>query len=198
MDLNDLDALTKFVARLKFSPEMGEKDLFVFGNKLGDGGEDNLFQLGFTCLTMLKRIKEFNNFGCFHVDATYKIVKFCFPLIVFGFTDVSRRFFPIAFMFTSHEKQTDYLHFFASLLDTYNSIGIDFKPTYMLCDACHAIANAVTKCFPKTILLMCWFHLKQNFRKNKNMIPPQLYTQTLNEINNLHYCLCAGSYKVIY
>ena len=114
---------------------MGEKDLFVFGNKLGDGGEDNLFQLGFTCLTMLKRIKEFNNFGCFHVDATYKIVKFCFPLIVFGFTDVSRRFFPIAFMFTSHEKQTDYLHFFASLLDTYNSIGIDFKPTYMLCDA---------------------------------------------------------------
>ena len=168
----------------------------MFGKKLGDGGEDNHFQLGFTCISMIKRIDVFSNRGCYHIDATYKIVKFCFPLIVFGFTDVSRRFYPIAYMFTSHEKQANYEHFFNSLLEICKNLHINLNPTFMVSDACHAIANAILKCFPKTILLMCWFHLKQNVRKHKDKIPPEIFIQTMNEINNLHYCICAGSYKV--
>jgi hypothetical protein len=52
--------------------------------------------------------------GVFHIDATYKIVKYNYPLIVLGYTDLNRTFFPVSFMFTSHEQTADFEHFFES------------------------------------------------------------------------------------
>ncbi len=54
--------------------------------------------------------------GLFHIDATYKIVQYNFPLIVLGVTDINRTFHPICFMFTSHETEDDDDHFFDRLL----------------------------------------------------------------------------------
>ncbi len=43
--------------------------------------------IGFTSKKLLKLIAKFGNRGCWHIDATYKIIKYCYPLIVIGFTD---------------------------------------------------------------------------------------------------------------
>ena len=51
----------------------------------------------------------------FHLDATYRILKLAYPVIVFGMSDINRKFFPIAFMITSHETETDYISFFNAL-----------------------------------------------------------------------------------
>ena len=57
----------------------------------------------------MKRVKYSNNL--FHIYAYFKIIKFLFPLIIFGFTDISRRFYVVAYMLVSHEQEVDYKHF---------------------------------------------------------------------------------------
>jgi len=65
----------------------------------------------------------------FHIDATYKIIKYNYPLIILGITDMERRFHPICYMFTSHEQEVDYDHFFDSLLVECKCLGLRFEPT---------------------------------------------------------------------
>ena len=170
--------------------------MFVFGKLIGTGNDYDHFQCGFTSLKLLRRVEYFNNGGVFHLDATYKIIKHCFPLIIFGFTDVSRQFYPVCYMFTSHETTIDYINFFKALLDAFSLIGVTFEPEYMIIDASNAMANAIKKIFPRCIILMCWFHLKQNLRKHKEKCG-LLYKQTMKDVDALHQCSCSASYKVI-
>jgi hypothetical protein len=85
--------------------------MFVFGENLGSGNDGDNFQVGITSKNMLSKV-ELN--GMFHLDATYQIVKYNFPFIILGVTDITRQFHPICYMFTSHEQQCDYEHFFDS------------------------------------------------------------------------------------
>ena len=78
---------------------MDKDNMTVFGQDLGDTTTSNRFHL-LTSLKLLKLIDEFDNRGFQHVDATYKIIKYCYPLIVLGFTDLNFRFLPVAFLFT--------------------------------------------------------------------------------------------------
>ena len=94
---------------MKYRDGINQEELFIFGNKIGDGSDDDNLQCGFISLKLLNRIQQFKNKGVFHLDETYKVVNHSFPLIVFGFTDISRKFFPVAFMLTSHEKTVNYI-----------------------------------------------------------------------------------------
>ena len=49
---------------------------------------------------------------------------------------------------------------------THNSSSLVHK-----LDACHAMANAVLKCFPNCKIIMCFFHVKTNIRKRKHKLP---------------------------
>lgn len=85
---------------------------------LGDGSDEEHFHLGFSSRKLISRMKEHEAMakGVFHLDATYKIVKYNYPLIVLGYTDLKRKFFPVSFMFTSHEKIDDFNHFLTSFI----------------------------------------------------------------------------------
>ena len=170
--------------------------MFTFGHSIGIGSENDNFQCGFTSVKLLQRIEQFNNNGVYHLDATYKIIKHCFPLIVFGFSDIARQFYPVAFMITSHEKTTNYKFFFKSLIAACQRIHVVLKPAYICIDACSAMARSINWMFPDCTILMCWFHLKQNLRKHKQKIPAHLYNQTMDDVNSLHKATCSGSYKV--
>jgi hypothetical protein len=121
---------------------------------------------------MLSRVEQN---GTFHIDGTYKIVKYNFPLIVLGITDMERHFHPIAYMFTSHEQEQDYDHFFDSLLQKCNSFGFKFEPKVFCSDASSAIVNSIEKrfCletsghFSNCVIIMCYFHLRMNIKKQK-------------------------------
>jgi hypothetical protein len=97
----------------KYIENYDPNKLFVFGVRLGKGSDDDHLYLGFTTINLLKRIENSNKL--YHIDATYKILKYLFPLIIFGFTDISRKFYVVAYMFVSHEQEVDYKHFFTSL-----------------------------------------------------------------------------------
>ena len=97
---NNINELKQFLESIRYDPEKTADDLFPFGVQLGNGSDEEHFHLGFTGVKLLERLKTFKNSGSYHIDATYKIVKYCYPLIVFGFTNIKREFFPVAFMFT--------------------------------------------------------------------------------------------------
>ncbi len=111
-DSNNMEGVEKFVNSHTYIPGYDPNKLFVFGIHLGDGSDENHFYLGFTTFNLIKRVEFSNNL--YHIDATYKIVKYLYPLIIFGFTDISRHFYVVAYMFVSHEQEVDYKHFFSS------------------------------------------------------------------------------------
>ena len=69
--------------------EIGPEETIYFGEELADGSNENHFHLGMTSKKLLQNI---NCVNIFHLDCTYKIVRYGFPLIVFGGTDLSRKF----------------------------------------------------------------------------------------------------------
>ena len=47
--------------------------------------------------------------------------------------------------------------------------------------------NAIHKLYPDCILLTCWFHIKLNIRKHKNLIPDIRYRKVLDTIDAMHF-----------
>ena len=123
--------------------------------------------------------------GCFHLDATYKLIKNGFALIVFGKTDSRHKFYSIAFGISSHEQEEDYSYFYSGL-DICKSVNINFSPKYKMQDACLASYNAALSLFPEVKILMCYFHVRLNCRKNKTLCPKNLYDDSKNFIYNIH------------
>ena len=71
-----------------------------------------------------------------YLITTYKVIKYNYPLMVFGATDMARQFHPIAYMVTSHETDQDFSHFLDSIADIAERFGIVFDPKYITVDAC--------------------------------------------------------------
>jgi hypothetical protein len=170
-DHNNLDELEEFVDTLKYDEERTRNDeMFVFGSDLGDVRDDNPFSLAFTSYKLLRTIQEYdaNNRGVYHLDCTYKIVKYNYPLLVFGFTDLARQFFPVAFMYTSHERESDFDFFFQQFTNICTQFGIDFAPKYMVTDACLASANAIDSRFPDCNRVTCFFPFNDEYKKTED------------------------------
>ena len=194
---DNIDELKNFIGKLSYIEQITPPHkLFVFGESIFECDVENPCYIGFTSENLLRRVEKFKNLGTYHIDATYKIVKYNYPLIVFGFTDLSRQFYPVAFMFVSREKQADFEHFFNSLISVMEYFKISFKPEFIVVDAHYPTANAIAKIFPFTKIIMCWFHVKQNIRKHKNYIKADNYVNILKEINELHNCVNTQSYVV--
>ena len=158
-DTNKVSDVKKFVEENGYKEGIEDKELFVFGSKVGNGTESDHFQVGFTSVILISRIPT----GVvFHCDGTYKIVKVGYLFIVFGVSDINRKFYPIAFMFTSHEQNADYLRFFKCLKKLTVILNLFFDPKYCVIDASKAMAHAINRMFPLCCIIMCWFHLKYN------------------------------------
>ncbi|CAF1057830.1 unnamed protein product [Brachionus calyciflorus] len=125
-EVNSIDRLLEYVQPKLFSNIEIVKyaiDLpFYFGAEINEGYDDSHFHLGITSKQLLANI--FN--ACtFHFDCTYKIVKYGFPVMVFGCTDIRRKFYPICYCVTSHEQEQDFTFFWNSLIEVCKQINID-------------------------------------------------------------------------
>jgi len=181
---NNLDDIKSFYENNKYSSACEDDDFFCFGSQFGTGTDDSHFQLAFSSINMLRNVvgREL-----FHFDATYRILKLCYPVLVFGVSDINRKFFPIAFMITSHETDADYVNFFESLKDMTKTLNFEFNPRWILIDASKAGAKAIKSCFPNCVICMCYFHLKYNIRKRKSSLG-KYYNKIMKHITVLHNC----------
>jgi hypothetical protein len=196
-DINDIDLLKQYILQREFDESSVDSQLFTFGCLLGNGTDTDHFQMGFTSIKLLSRIKE----GVmYHLDATYKIIKYFYPLIVFGASDINRKFFPICFMLSSHETTIDYVNFFRSLQALSKRVlNYEFNPKYIITDAAKSMNKAIKIAFKNNCVnLMCWFHLKYNIRKKIHMIPKELIKTVYSDINKLHYTQCHGNFVLLW
>ena len=125
----------------------------------------------------------------YHLDCTYKLTKNRFPLLVFGVSDYSGQFHPIAYALLSHECGLDFEWFFNSLKTLTESLGIVLKPKYLMMDACDASWNAAAKVFPETTILMCYFHVKFNVKKHSKLVPKDALDSVNADIDSMHKTL---------
>ena len=65
-------------------------------------------------------------------------------------------------MITSFETVYDFSLFYSSLISLAKILKLDLDPEYIMQDAFDASYNAAKKYFPNAIILMCFFHVKQN------------------------------------
>lgn len=167
-DINSIVGLEDFVTPKLFNKldlnSYNEDEPIYFGNEIKEGDEDTHFHLGITSKTLLKTIWMYDDGCMFHLDCTYKIVKYGFPVLVFGWTDLRRKFYPICYFITSHEQENDLTFFWKSLFQIASVLNIDLKQliNYICIDADRASANSIQANLENTKLIMCWYHLVAN------------------------------------
>lgn len=164
-DINSIEGLSDHIrGRTVFDDEffnaLAYDEPFYFGIDIGDGSPDSHFHLG---ITSKKLLQNLNMETTYHFDCTYNLVKYGFPLIVFGVSDIRRKFYPICFMITSNEQECDFTFFWNSLKVVTEKLKLDINNIEYLCtDGDRAIANSISNCLSSTKLIMCWFHLISN------------------------------------
>lgn len=97
---------------------------------------------------------------------------------------------PVAFMLTSHECAEDYEFFYSSLKNVCSNLNIQITISYLMQDACKAESSALRNSFGNsTIILMCWFHVMLNVKKNFSAygVPEQIRESVQSDIVYLHY-----------
>ena len=115
-----------------------------------------------------------NKEAIYHVDCTYRIIANRLPVLIFGRSDFSGQFFPMAVCIMSHETKVDFIRFQAELksiiLELFN---FDFKLMFEL----PASYNIIKKLYKKTglkefiICKMSGYQLdieRKNVKKIKN------------------------------
>ena len=155
-----------------FSEEIEEHKPFFFYLKfnhkdeivLNTGSNENHLYILMTTKYLFRKIDQ-NFDGCFHIDATYKLIRNGFPLIVFGKTDFQHKLHPIAFCISSHEQEEDYKHFYLGIKNLACDLNLNFSPDYILQDAWYPSFNAAQNLFPDTKILMCYYHVAANWKK---------------------------------
>jgi hypothetical protein len=61
--------------------------------------------------------------------------------------EINRKFYPLAFAFSSHEQNEDFRKFFINLTKITMKLNITLAPQFMCIDASKAMAFAINKVF---------------------------------------------------
>jgi hypothetical protein len=171
---------------------------------IGNGSDMDPFVVGISSVGLLAKMRRFqitNQSAMFHIDATYKITKESYPLLVLGITDIARKFHLLGLFITSQTTEIIVKHCVLSLLKTAQSFFPemnDWKPTYTMSDADPALHNALRSCFGNsTRYLNCYFHVRKNLRDMERSFSGSDYTMIMNDINSLHYSRTEADFNIL-
>lgn len=151
-------------------------------NKLNDD------VLVFTAIFTTKRLlANASNATKLHVDGTYKLNWENYPLLVFGTTDMERRFHLISFALTSNENTAAFEFCFETLKKSAaDLLNIIIPADVLVSDACEAIKTAFRRVFPNSAEVTCWFHVKKNVENRLKSSPNKALI--LNDLGRLQLC----------
>ena len=109
----DRDKVEQLIKERGYTAGIDPNKGFIFAARNGTGADDDPLTICITALNWLTWLNSFVEYHqIYHCDGTYKIVRNRFPVIVFGRSDVSGQFHPIAIALTSRETADDYEYFF--------------------------------------------------------------------------------------
>jgi len=117
----------------------------------------------------------------------FKNLSHIYLIFIKGITDIQGHFHLIAAMITSNETEEDFIYFYKALKELAEKLNINFEPKYVMQDAQRSSFNAVKEVFPDVKVLMCWYHVKANLKKHRNLIDDEKYDELLADFTFLHY-----------
>ncbi|DAZ94909.1 TPA: hypothetical protein N0F65_003079 [Lagenidium giganteum] len=123
-----------------------------------------------------------------HFDATYKTNKCAYPVFVAGISDVTRSFFPVAFIVASQQTQAKIENAFFMIKRQFGILtGKTLIVRYCMGDADREQLNAFKEVFNHVgTYLTYYFHVLQNVRKRPPGNDPAMKS-VLQHIYKMHY-----------
>lgn len=139
-------------------------EAFILGYESCSMKEKMSFRFTMTTPNLLKKLAKRETI-C--IDATYKLNWMGFPLIIMGTVDRAKRFHPLIYACSSHERTEDYDFVFRSVKDGIRvHLKKHFNPKTLIADGADAIRNGFYDVFPNAKLdIMCFAHVLRNIRK---------------------------------
>lgn len=137
---------------------------FVLRNECSSFDDDLSFRFAISTPLLLEML---SNLETICIDATYKLNWLGFPLIILGTVDRSKRFHPLVYACSTHERTYDYAFVFECVKDTIKThFNREFLPKKIIADGADPIRNAFYKVFESAELdVMCYAHVLRNCRK---------------------------------
>lgn len=135
-----------------------------------------------------------------HADATYKLNWQGFPLLLFGCTDLQRKFHPISFGCCTSETTEDFTFMFNAIKEGIRThYSQAFEPKYLMADAAAAIANGAKAVFvqiPEITVIMCFAHVMANLEKQKvDTMDGKIKKEMLADVSSIHRAHDLPTYK---
>lgn len=198
---NKISEIKKFIKKKLRTEKTADKQYYFFNVNLnetgevvlGDGSEEDHLMIFMTSKSLMQNVELE---GLYHIDGTYKITIQGYPLVVFGVSDLHGQFHPIAFMLTSNEKEIEFSIFYEALKIESESLDLEFEPEFILQDAQQSSHNAALKSFPNVIILMCYWHMLENVRKNvKPLLPEKRYEQLKEDLKEMHMAVSEDDFE---
>lgn len=178
-------------SKVKPMIKLGDLMKWCTDNDKFPSNEDEAFVLSHECSTLKENLsfrftittpallKLFVGLKTICIDATYKLNWLGYPLTVLGTVDHTRKFHPLVYACTSHERAEDFAFILRSVKESMaNHLKINFEPDTIVADGSDAIRNAFYQTFSTAKLdVMCYAHVIRNVSKrsfsnknNKNLI----------------------------
>jgi hypothetical protein len=160
---------------------------------IGDGSDMDPFVVGLTSLGLLQKLEMFKSKELkvmLHIDATYKITKESYPLLMLGVSDSARTFHFLGCFIISQTTEPIIKYCISAILDAIsftNDNLLSWNPDYVMSDADPAIRRACVSLFnEKTVYLSCYFHIMKNVRENIKSLNSEQYIMIMKDLNFLH------------
>lgn len=139
-------------------------DGFVLGYDCLTSEDNQSFRF---CLSTPNLLDKLSNALVIAIDATYKLNWMGYPLIILGTVDNTKKFHPLVYSCSSHERTEDYEYVFKTIKDSIaKHLNKIFKPEQLVADGADAIRNGFYKVFDSAKTdIMCFAHVLRNVRK---------------------------------
>uniref|UniRef100_A0A7E4ZY45 MULE domain-containing protein n=1 Tax=Panagrellus redivivus TaxID=6233 RepID=A0A7E4ZY45_PANRE len=152
--------------------------ILAYDMKIVDG-EPQFYNI-MTSRKLLNRIRSQRHI---QTDGTYKLLYFCHPVVVIGFTDERHTFNPVAICIVSDESGPTY----QKLL---HHVRGDSTFLEGVADGAAAISFAFSRELPQTMRRMCYYHFKESVKRAfvRLKLPDDIITLIQNDIKVIAKC----------
>ncbi|GMF58027.1 unnamed protein product [Phytophthora fragariaefolia] len=164
----------------------------IHGRSLvGNGSDEKPFLVGLSTKAMVLRLAIPPDSFIMHIDATYKLNRLEYPVMVVGVSDRSRGFHVVALFVVSQEVEEIYEAALRALSRLFTCItGQQLVVRFTMGDAGKAQYNALRTVFsshPRYTFLMCFFHVMKNVNKALRGLSSDVCASLIGDIYNMHF-----------
>lgn len=148
-DIVSIGELVDWCTKNSIVPE-DENEAFVLDFEHSQENEAPFFRFAVSTLRLISNCEGLTQLFC---DATYKLMWQGLPFLVIGTVDRAKKYHPLCFSCTSHEKQENFEFLFRSLkFSIEKCYSGTFGPKILIADGAHSIRNAFETIFPESVI----------------------------------------------